>query len=74
MWQGHVMRVIGIWQGEGGKGWGHVVGLGLCGGVRACDKGLGNMARGRVATCGMGWGHVAGCRVMWQWVGACQKG
>ena len=49
----------------GGRVWGHVVGVGVC---------------GRVSGLQHGWGHVAEvgtyCRVwgMWQGVGACGRG
>ena len=57
----------------GGRVWGHVAEVEVCGRVSGLLHGCGHVAG--VGTCGRVWGHVTGCRGMWQgwWqgVGAC---
>ena len=43
----------------GGRVWGHVAGIGVCGMGSGLQHGWGHVAG--VGTCGRVWGHVAGC-------------
>ena len=52
-----------MWQG-GGRVWGHVAGVGVCGRVSGLWHGWGHVAG--VGTYDRAWEHVAGCRGMWQ--------
>ena len=71
MWQS-----VGACGRGGGKVWGHVAGVGVCGRVSGLRHGWGHVTG--VGTCGRVWWHVAGCGSMWQgwWqgVGECGMG
>ena len=48
----------------GGRVWGHLAGVGVCGRVSDLQHGWGHVAG--VGTYRRVWGHVAGCGGMWQ--------
>ena len=80
MWQGcrHVVGSEDMWQvvgacgRGGGRVWGHVAGVGVCGRVSGLQHGWGHVAG--VGIYSRVWGHVAGCGGMWQGVGECGRG